>query len=163
VRHTTLLFASVAAALALTPAATANPPDRDVGAQQDVTIVDQCAFPVLGHIDGNEIITTFTDKSDNPIKQIRVFPANTSTLTNLETSKSIRLVATGPSQAKIERDGTLFVQSLGHGFSFPNPVTGEPGIWYSSGRLALTFDVEMNVISVVSTGRLVNLCDQLGS
>jgi len=126
-----------------------------------VTIVGQCAFPVLGHIDGNEIITTFADKSGTPNKQIRVFPSNTSTLTNLETGKSITLVATGPSQAKIERDGTLFVQSLGHGFSFPSPVTGEPGIWYSSGRLALTIDADMNLISVVSTGKLVNLCDQL--
>jgi hypothetical protein len=152
----------VAAVLALAPAATANPPVRDVGSQEDVTIVGQCAFPVLGHVDGNEIVTTFTDKTGQPDKQIRVFPANTSTLTNLDTGKSITLVATGPSQAKIERDGTLFVQSLGHGFSFPNPVTGEPGIWYSSGRLALTFDAEMSLISVVSTGKLVNLCDQLG-
>jgi hypothetical protein len=40
-------------------------------------------------------------------------------------------------------------------------VTGEPGIWYSNGRLRLTFDADMNPTSVESTGKLVNLCDQL--
>jgi hypothetical protein len=157
VRYGSLLGAVTAAALALTPAATASSPQRVPESQDDLTIVGQCAFPVLGHIDGTEFIATFFDKTNNAIKQIRIFPANTGTLTNLETGKSITLVATGPSQARIERDGTLFVQSLGHGFSFPNPVTGEPGIWYASGRLAVAFDGDGNATSIVSTGNLVNL------
>jgi hypothetical protein len=111
VRQGLLVLATVAAVLTLASAAAANPPNRDVGSQQDVTIVGQCVFPVLGHIEGSEIITTFSDNAGN----------------------------------------------------YPSPVTGEPGIWYSSGRLALTFDTEGNITSVTSTGKLVNLCDQLGS
>jgi hypothetical protein len=40
---------------------------------------------------------------------------------------------------------------------FPNPITGERGIWYlSGGRVIATFDAEGNLTSVDSTGRLIN-------
>lgn len=45
----------------------------------------------------------------------------------------------------------------------PNPVTGEPGIWYSSGRISATLDVEGNLTSIDSTGTLVDLCPELAS
>ena len=41
----------------------------------DRVIDDQCSFPVLGHVDGNEIDTTFTDRFGNPIRLLGVFPA----------------------------------------------------------------------------------------
>jgi hypothetical protein len=159
-----LLTLSIAVlSIALVPVATADPPTRESGPQPDVIVTDQCAFPVLGHIDGNERVATFTNKAGDPVKQIAVFPANRLTVTNMLTGRSLTLVATGPSVARILRDGSGRFHSMGHGVSAPNPVTGEPGIWYSSGQLKLTFDADMNVTSVASTGRLVNLCDELAS
>ena len=63
-------------ALAVTTPASASKPIREIHpSQDDVVITDQCAFPVLGHIDGVEIVTTFTDAAGNPVKQIVASPA----------------------------------------------------------------------------------------
>jgi hypothetical protein len=158
-RH--LLVILAVAALAA-PAANAVPPLRDVGPQPDMPPIEgQCAFPVLAHIDGDERVTTFFDKALNPVKQVDVFPGNRLTLTNTQTGKSLTLVSTGGSLGKLEPDGSGFFKASGHGPSFPNPVTGEPGIWYQSGQLLLRFDADGNVISASYTGRVINLCDQL--
>lgn len=154
----------VLVALAVVPAATANKPIREVHASQpDMLTTDQCAFPVLGHVEGGEIITTFTNRAGNPIRQIGVFPGNTLTLTNLDTGKSITLVATGQFHAQLKRDGSGVVRVTGHGPSLSHPVTGEPGIWYLSGRIIATLDTDGNPTSLDSTGKLVDLCPQLGS
>jgi hypothetical protein len=151
---------TVLAGLAVVPAASANKPTREVGPQEDMLITDQCAFPVLAHIDGVEIITTFTDRAGNPIKQIGAFPANTITLTNLDAGKSITVSGAGSFYARAEADGSVSVKVTGHG-PVPNPMAG---IWYlSGGRFAATFDAEGNIMSVDSTGNLVNLCDRLAS
>jgi len=164
-RRGILLFLTVLVGLAVVPAATANKPTREIiPAPNDRVITGQCTFPVLGHIDGKEIDSTFTDKTGNPIKLLGVFPGNTLTLTNLVTSKSITVGATGSFQLRVEPDGsgTGMVTGLG---AWPdgNPVTGEPGIWYQSGRVTATFDAEGNTTSIKSTGKLVNLCTQLAS
>jgi hypothetical protein len=163
-RRGLLLLSTVLIALAVAPAATANKPTREINpGQDDVVLTDQCAFPVLAHIEGIEIITTFTDKAGNPVKQIGVFPDNTLTLTNLDTGKSITVVATGSFHVRAEPDGSISVMVTGHGPFVPNPITGEPGIWYLSGRVRATFDVEGNLTSIDSTGNLVDLCAQLAS
>ena len=164
-RRGIVLFLTVLVGLAVVPAATANKPTREIiPAPNDRVITGQCTFPVLGHIEGNEIDTTFTDKAGNPIKLLGVFPGNTLRLTNLDTSKSITVGATGSFQLRVEPDGsgTGMVTGLG---AWPdgNPVTGEPGIWYQSGRVTATFDAEGNTTSIKSTGKLVNLCTQLAS
>ena len=164
-RRGIVLFLTVLVGLAVVPAATANKPTREIiPAPNDRVITGQCTFPVLGHIEGNEIDTTFTDKTGNPIKLLGVFPGNTLTLTNLDTSKSITVGATGSFQLRVDPDGsgTGMVTGLG---AWPdgNPVTGEPGIWYQSGRVTATFDAEGNTTSIKSTGKLVNLCTQLAS
>lgn len=161
-RRRLLMLATVLVSLATASTAAADKPAREVGQQPDLPpIVGQCAFPVLSHIDGNEIVTTFFDKAGDPVKQIEVFPGNSLTVTNAETGKSLTLVSTGGSLAKVEPDGSGFFQAGGHGPSFPNPVTGEPGIWYQSGHLLLHFDATMTVVSAEFTGKFVNLCDQL--
>jgi hypothetical protein len=165
-RRGLLLLATLLIALAVVPAATANRPIREVNpAQEDVVITDQCAFPVLGHVEGREIITTFTDRAGNPVKQIGVFPGNTLTFTNLDTGESVTLVATGSFHVQAESDGSVTVMITGHGPFFSNPITGEPGIWYlNGGRVVATFDAEGNMTSVDATGNnLVNLCAQLAS
>ena len=164
-RRRLLFLSTIFIALAVAPTATANRPTREIiPAPEDMVITDQCAFPVLGHIEGSEIDTTFTDRAGNPVKLIGVFPGNTVTLTNLDTGTSVTLGATGSFQLRVERDGSAIAMVTGQG-AWPtgNPVTGEPGIWYQSGRVSATFDAEGNMTSVSNSGTLVNLCAQLAS
>ena len=159
-----LLLSTGLVAVAVVPAATANKPTREIiTAPDDKVITGQCTFPVLGHIEGSEIDTTFTDKAGNPVKLIGVFPGNTLTLTNLDTGKSITVGATGSFQLRVEPDGSASAMVTGQGAWLGNPITGEPGIWYQSGRVSATFDAEGNTTSIKSTGKLVNLCTQLAS
>src|SRR5215217_7948454 len=147
------LTVAVLTALAVASSAIAAKPTREIiPAPEDRLINDQCSFPVLGHIEGSEIDTTFTDRGGNPIKLLGVFPGNTLTLTNLDTGNSITLGATGSFQLRVERDGSASAMVTGHG-AWPtgNPVTGEPGIWYQSGRVSATFDAEGNMTSVNNT------------
>jgi hypothetical protein len=69
------LAVAVLTALAVVPAAIADKPTREVSGQDDIVITDQCAFPVLVHVEGLEIDTTFTNREGNPVKQIGSFPA----------------------------------------------------------------------------------------
>jgi hypothetical protein len=164
-RRGPLFLSTVLVALAVVPAATANKPMREIiPAPDDRLITGQCTFPVLGHIDGSEIDTTFTDRAGNPVKLLGVFPGNSLTLTNLDTGKSITLGATGSFQLRVEPDGSASAMVTGQG-AWPdgNPVTGEPGIWYQDGRVSATFDSQGNTTSIKSSGKLVNLCTQLAS
>jgi hypothetical protein len=159
-----LFLSTVLVALAVTTPASASTPTREIHpSQDDVVIADQCAFPVLGHIDGVEIITTWTDDAGSPVKQIVTFPGNTVTFTNMESGTSVTIMGTGSSQLRAEPDGSVSARSTGHGPFFPNPLTGEPGIWYLSGQGKATIDSQGNVTSADLAGRLVDLCPKLAS
>ena len=158
-----LLLSTVLVVLAGAPTAWASKPTREVNTQGDAVIRGQCAFPVLGHIEGVEIIKTFVDASGDPVKQIVTFPGNRITFTNLRSGTSITVVSTGSSQLRARADGSLSARAMGHGPFFPNPLTGEPGIWYLSGQGASTLDQQGNPTSAVLHGRLVNLCPQLAA
>ena len=130
-RRGLLLLSTVLIAFAVVPAASARKPVRDINpSQDDVVIAHQCAFRVLAHIEGGEIITTFTDKAGNPVKQIGVFPGNTLTFTNLVTGTSVTVLGTGAFHVRVGSDGSGSVLITGHGPFVPHPITGEPGIWY---------------------------------
>ena len=161
-RHGVFLLSIVLIALVVAPTATANKPIREIiPAPDDRVITAQCDFPVLGHIEGSEIDTTFTDKAGNPVKLLGVFPGNTLTLTNLVTRTSVTLGATGSFQLRANPDGSASGKVTGHGVWLGNPVTGELGIWYQSGQVSATLDAEGNTTSVDSSGTLVNLCSEL--
>jgi hypothetical protein len=161
--RTLLSLSIVLFSLTLAPAASASKPVRESGPQDDAVITGQCAFPVLGHIDGIEIITTFTDRAGDPVKQIVTFPGNTLTLTNLDSGTSVTVMGTGSSQLRVESDGSVSARAMGHGPFFPNPITGEPGIWYLSGQGKATIDTQGNVTSAELAGRLIDLCAQLAA
>ena len=151
--------------LAVAPVATADKPIREIiPAPADRVFTGQCAFPVLGHIEGSEIDTTFTDRFGNPIRLLGVFPGNTVTFTNVETDESITLGATGSFQLRVRPDGSGSAMVTGLG-AWPegSPITGEPGIWYQNGRVSTTFDANGDTTSLTATGTLVNLCLQLAS
>lgn len=159
-----LFLSTVLLAVTVAHPAFATKPVREVNpGQDDAVITDQCAFPVLGHVDGIEIITTFTDSAGNPVKQIVTFPGNTLTFTNLDSGTSVTVVATGSSQLRAEPGGSVSGRVMGHGPFFPHPITGEPGIWNLSGHAKATFDSHGNMTSGKVMGKLVNLCPQLAS
>ena len=158
-----LLVPLVLAVLAMASSASATAPIREVNTQGDVVIRGQCAFPVLGHIDGVEIIKTFLDAAGDPVKQIVTFPGNRITLTNLRSGVSITVVGTGSSQLRARPDGSFSARAMGHGPFFPDPLTGEPGIWYLSGQGATLLDAQGNPTSAVLHGRLVDLCPRLAA
>jgi hypothetical protein len=163
-RRGLLLLSILVTALAAAPVATADKPIREViPAPDDRVIDDQCSFPVLGHIEGNEINTTFTDRFGNPIRLLGVFPGNTLTLTNLDSDKSITVGATGSFQLRANPDGTASAMVTGQGVWLGHPVTGEPGIWFQSGRVSASLDADGNATSVNVTGKLVDLCPRLAS
>jgi hypothetical protein len=158
------LLSTVLIALAVVPLATAEKPLREpVPGPGDIVISDQCAFPVLGHIEGGEINTTFFDKAGNIVKLLGIFPGQTSTWTNLETGKSITVSDAGSFHLRFEPDGSGTALITGHG-PIPNFITGEPGIWYlNGGQITLAGDADGNLTSVDVRGNLVDLCTQLAS
>jgi hypothetical protein len=159
-----LFLSTILVALAVTTPASASQPTREIHpSQDDVVIADQCAFPVLGHIDGVEIITTWTDDAGSPVKQIVTIPGNTMTFTNLDSGTSVTVMGTGSSQLRAAPDGSVSARAMGHGPFFPNPITGEPGIWYLSGQGKATIDPQGNVTSAELAGRLIDLCPKLAS
>jgi hypothetical protein len=158
------VLSTVLIALAVAPTASANKPWREIKpAQDDVLITDECVFPVLAHFDGPEIDTTFYDKAGNPVALLGVFPGNTLTLTNLETATSITLGAAGSFHLRVEPDGSGSAMVTGQGAWPGNPITGEPGIWYQSGRVSTSWDAEGTTTSLESSGTLVDLCPQLAA
>jgi hypothetical protein len=155
-RRGLLLLSTVLIALAVVPAAIANKPTGS----GDVLLPDQCAFPVLAHIDGGEIDKTFFDKKGN-VKLLGVFPGQTSTWTNLETGTSITVSDAGSTHQWFAADGSAKAVINGHG-PIPNFVTGEPGLWYlAGGQITLTGDASGNLTSVDVRGSLVDLCSRL--
>jgi len=156
-----LVLAVVVTVLAVASSASATKPIREVNEQGDGVIRGQCAFPVLGHIDGVEIIKTWVNDAGDPIKQIVTFPNNRITLTNLRSGASITVMGTGTSQLRAHGDGSTSARAMGHGPFFPNPLTGEPGIWYLSGQGTTRIDGNGQVTDVALHGRLVDLCPRL--
>ena len=161
-RRGLLLLSAALIALAAVPAATAKPPERTiVPAPPDQVFPDQCAFPVLGHIEGGEIDTTFFDKAGNIVKKIGVFPGQTSTWTNLDTGKSITVSDAGSFNGRAEPDGSVTIWITGHG-PIDSDIIGEPGIWYlNGGRVLLTIDADGNLTSVDVRGNIIDLCTRL--
>jgi hypothetical protein len=138
----------------------ANPPVREfIPVQEDVLITGQCDCPVLLHIQGPEILMTFTDKAGDPVMLISVTPGNMLTLTNLETGKSITVMGTGVFLAKALPGGSIAIEVAGQGPA--PPITEEPGLWYFTGRVKVTLDAEGNPTSISGKGRLVDLCARL--
>jgi len=161
-RRAALTLSALLLAGVLAPAAGATKPVREVlPAPGDMVFTGQCDFPVLGHIEGGEINTTFFDRAGDPVKQLAAFPGQTLTLTNLDTDEAITVVNAGSFQLRARPDGSLMVSITGHG-PLPNEVVGEPGLWYlDGGHVLVTLDAEGNPTSITVSGNVVNLCGRL--
>lgn len=156
-----LAFAFALTLLAALPAlGSAKPlPPRQVETPEDMQLAG-CAFPVLAHVDGVEIITTFVDRFGTPIRILGIFPGDKLTLTNLDTGSAISLSSTAAFQLRALPDNGFSLTTTGGGL-LPDGALQEPGIWWLNGQLAATFDANGDPTSITIVGRLENLCLQL--
>jgi hypothetical protein len=162
-RRVVLFVMALSTLLAMGPAAGASKPAREeVPAPGDMVFTGQCGFPVLGHIAGGEIDTTFFNNDGDPVKQIAVFPGQTLTLTNLASGEAITVVNSGSTQLRAKPGGALEITIMGHG-PIQNEIVGEPGLWYlDGGQVTVNLDAAGNPTSIRVLGNVVNLCERLG-
>ena len=148
---------AVLMALALWPGVTgADQPDvtRKPISYGFVTAV--CGFDVRIESEGTSITLDFGDR------QITVLPGTKATLTNLESGTAIELHSlSGPEFQRSGEDGSTVVSTGPWVWGPVHPVTGEPGIWYLTGRLVVTYDADGEAIDATFSGQERNLCEDL--
>jgi hypothetical protein len=158
-RRTVLILLAVVAALAVTPAASADQPTREIfGPFPDFTL-DVCGFPVLFHSIGDTIVSTFTDDEGNVTRQDLHFPGNKQVLTNLDTGKTLTFPTNGPGFFEFNPDGSGSLTVTGPSVGLV--VGEEPGLFWSAGRYVETFDAEGNITSIEFNGHVEDVCAQL--
>lgn len=163
-RHSVLTLSVVLATLAVTSPANADPPTREeITGPVDQVVTNQCAFPVLMHIEGEGFITTFTDREGNFVMQHFHFPKNKTVFTNLDTGDFLTVSTTGPALFRVDPDGSSSFQVTGRSPWVGHPITEASGIFLLAGQLLATFDAEGNRKSIDFDGEVVDLCAQLAS
>ena len=164
IRRGALIACVVLSALAVAPAATGVKPTRDVFSGFEDYVSDECGFPVRIESTGLVIVTTFTDSEGNLVKQSVVLPGGKQVLTNRDTGESITIVITGPAIFHTNPDGSGFFRAVGPwNWTLGHPVTGEPGMFRTTGQVLLAFDAEGNTTSIDLKGSVVDLCDRLAA
>jgi hypothetical protein len=159
-----ILILSVVLVMVSAPAANANPPTREeITGPDDTVVTNQCAFPVLMHIEGTGFITTFTDREGNLVMQHFHFPNNKTVLTNLDGGNSVTVSTTGPALFRVNSDGSSTFLVTGRSPWVGHPITEASGIFLLEGKLLAAFDAEGNRTSIDFTGEVVDLCAQLAS
>jgi hypothetical protein len=130
------------------------------------TIEDECAFPVIVHVEGDVRHTVFLDQAGNEIRELTVFPNFRVTFTNPETGKSITTPSPAVEHVTINPDGSAVVAITG--LQGHLVVGGGPPLAADVGRLVLFFsgpdDEEPDVLFEAghfNFGPFPQLCDVL--
>lgn len=163
-RAALMLSTTVLVALAFAPTVNAGKPTTEtIPLPPDfVMSASVCGFPVLVHSEGQDgTVTTFTDEDGNVVRQILIFPGNRQSFTNLVTGESIGVPTNGPGFWQFNPDGSSSLTGTGPWAWGSNPVTGEPGIFWTTGRFVANFDSAGNQSSIDLTGRIVDLCAEI--
>jgi hypothetical protein len=146
--------------LAFGPAASADPPTREVIPPGDDFTEDICGYPILVESEGRTIRKTFT-KQGEVVRIIETYPGLRWTLTNLDTGETSTVVIPGPLKLRFNADGTTTFQGTGPwGWIGTHPGTGETGFFLLRGRIFETTDAAGDVTSTF-TGRTVDVCELL--
>jgi hypothetical protein len=149
-------------ALASPATAHAQKPVREVLPVPPDQTTEACGFPVLAHVIGATVRTTWFDGQGNPVRAIETYPRSKYVLTNLQTQKQTQLSIVGPAFYEFRPDGSFTVTGTGPWGWYPeNPVTGEPGIFHIRGRLTYTVDAAGNFSFDLIAGDIVNVCPRL--
>jgi hypothetical protein len=142
------------------PSALADKPQiQRIPIDDQFVVEDQCAFPVEVHATGILVDIVSIDE-DGTVHEFQAFPQFKGTLTNLDTGTSITLNISGPAFITVYPDGSITVNGTGLWLFWPNPETGEPGFFQTSGHLVISVDPEGNA-SFDLVGRIVDVCSQL--
>jgi hypothetical protein len=148
--------------LALTPAASADPPTREVIPGEDFT-TEVCGYPIDVDAVGNTIRKTFTDKQGELVRVIETYPGFRWILTNLDTGATFTAVIPGPLKLRFNADGTTTFQGTGPwGWIGTHPGTGETDFFLLRGRIIETTDAAGNVTSTFR-GSTLDICEQLAA
>jgi hypothetical protein len=139
--------------------ATAGQPTLERVPIDGESVSDVCGFPVKIETTGFIVQIRWVDPQGN-VRGIDAAPEAKQTLTNLETSESIRLNIAGPSQFTFNADGSFRFVGTGTWSWTNNPDTLEQGLFLTEGRFVAALDSAGN-FSFSRTGNLVDLCAQL--
>ena len=107
-----------------------------------------------------EKLTTFFDQNGN-VKFMMITGERKLTLVNLSSGKSIALNISGPAQIQQNQDGTFQIMGGGPaiGIFGPGVAPGLPTVAYTTGRLVVITDQDLNPIEVLSaTGTVKDVC-----
>jgi hypothetical protein len=123
-----------------------------------------CGFDIgFTPASNKEKLTTFFDQNGN-IKFMLITGDRKLTLVNLSTGKSIDLNISGPAQIQQNTDGTFQVMGGGPaiGVFGPGVAPGLPTVAYTTGRLLVLTDQDLNPIQVLSAnGTVKDVCSLL--
>ena len=149
-------LACVAACCAASaPPSLANPPARAVYPPEDPFVLDDvCAFPVVVTSTGDTNVFTFSNSSGDQIRSLETFPGSTQTFTNADNGRSVTVKTSGPGHVSYDAN-TL--TATGPWAWSANPVTGEPGLFTTTGRAVVSLDSFTGSLS----GGLTPLCPQI--
>jgi hypothetical protein len=154
--------------LVLAAVARAVPPEHFPVEHVDetFTIEDECAFPVIVHVEGDVRATLFFDQAGNEIRDLVVFSNFRVTFTNPATGKSITTPSPAANHVTINPDGSAVVAITG--LQGHLVVGGGPPLAADVGRLVLFFsgpeDEEPDVLfqaGQFNFGPFPQLCDVL--
>jgi hypothetical protein len=143
------------------PSALAAEPTRQRESIEGTFVDTSCGFPV--QVEGNGFVDTiqWIDANGNT-RTIATFPQAKVTFTNLDTGTTIQVNVAGPAQLDERTDGSFTVVAIGTFWGQNNPDTGEPGLFWSAGRMTFSVDAAGNE-SFQRVGTLTNLCPQLAA
>jgi hypothetical protein len=160
--HRRLVVVAVVSLLAalMAPAAFADQPTIDRMPVETHGTVQSCAFPVQVDATGTLVRISYTDQLGN-LQRFDAAPEYKSTLTNLVTGKRIVIANSGPGRYTFGADGSLTQVGTGvWSFLTRNPVTLEPGLFFTKGRFVLSRSAS-GVRTFTLTGTIIDMCAEL--
>jgi hypothetical protein len=126
--------------------------------------ISGCAFDIgFAPASNKEKLTTFFDQNGN-VRFMLITGGRTETLINLSSGKSIDLNISGPARIQQNQDGTFEVAGGGPalGVFGPGVAPGLPTAAYTTGRLVVITDQDLNPIQVLSAnGTVKDVCQLL--
>jgi hypothetical protein len=161
-RLAVVLLLTVLALVVATPSALAAPPTHE-RVPVDVHFVDEssCGFPIEIRQTGFVIAIDWVDEN-GVSRHFEAAPQLKTTLTNLDTGESIRIIIAGPVHITESPDGSLTVVGTGNWLFHNNPKTDEPGLFRTSGHFVFSIDAQGNE-SFQFTGHVIDLCAELAA
>ena len=153
VRALTFVFIG-SVALVAASAATAVPPEVELGPFPGFTDTALCGFPIETSFDGTVRTTTHLDQNGDPVKVIQTFPNITVTLTHGDATVTTK----GPAHTSIAFAPDGSVESIAIlGMSANITVPGVGRLLFDVGRIV--WDADGNIVSETGLHQIFGTAD----